>query len=327
MRLAGVAACADALTRQLAAQHTVLAGDPRACAALAESAARAARRVERLCRDLGADVPTLGERTGRAYGTLRYLEDPARLTAVVYATAEFAVAARAADAAGRSEPGFEPFVEWRFQRYLFRARRAVRSAQPGAPKRCTLALSLGFVAAPAAVLGAIWQNALGGRSPRARRAYEDYARSPAYRGVFERLESFVGPPAAPTRGRAHDLDALYADVRARFLPDATLAPPVGWSATLPTRLLGRYDPVARRITIAATLDDERVPREAVAYVLYHELLHANRPERWCGGRRVVHDAAFRAAEHRYPDAATWDAFLSRWASRQRARRRRTQAKP
>ncbi len=54
------------------------------------------------------------------------------------------------------------------------------------------------------------------------------------------------------------------------------------------------------IRINPLLDDERVAREFVRYIVFHEMLHAALPEEYRNGRRVDHGPVFRQMESRYP---------------------------
>lgn len=55
------------------------------------------------------------------------------------------------------------------------------------------------------------------------------------------------------------------------------------------------------IMINSLLNSPDVPREAVKYVIYHELLHRDHPH---------HDIAFRTKEHKYPNYTEWELFLN-----------------
>lgn len=63
------------------------------------------------------------------------------------------------------------------------------------------------------------------------------------------------------------------------------------------------------IRIHPVLDDARVPRWFVGFVVFHELLHAVLPPRVENGRRKIHTPEFRRAEARHPDfgrAQRWE---------------------
>ena len=64
-------------------------------------------------------------------------------------------------------------------------------------------------------------------------------------------------------------------------------------------LLGSYDSSARRITIHPALDQAKVPRVYVAYVVFHEMLHQVFPSRREAGRTIMHGPDFRRAERAF----------------------------
>lgn len=64
---------------------------------------------------------------------------------------------------------------------------------------------------------------------------------------------------------------------------------------------GSWDSVLRVIRINPVLDDTRVPREFLKYIVFHELLHAVVPARVRNNRRYDHTPEFRKMERRFPD--------------------------
>jgi len=68
-------------------------------------------------------------------------------------------------------------------------------------------------------------------------------------------------------------------------------------------MLGHYDPSHHAIVLSKSLDRATVPRIAVEYVLYHEMLHLRYPTEHRGARRCVHTPDFKAAEKLFPGLA------------------------
>jgi predicted metal-dependent hydrolase len=64
--------------------------------------------------------------------------------------------------------------------------------------------------------------------------------------------------------------------------------------------LGHYDPSHNTIVLSRILDDAKVPRLAVEYVMFHEMLHVRYPVDHSGSRRCVHTPEFKDAEREYP---------------------------
>ena len=63
---------------------------------------------------------------------------------------------------------------------------------------------------------------------------------------------------------------------------------------------GKFMKPGNDILINSLLNSRDVPREAIQYVIYHELLHR---DYW------NHDHAFRREEHKFPQFEQWEAFL------------------
>ena len=60
---------------------------------------------------------------------------------------------------------------------------------------------------------------------------------------------------------------------------------MSWSAERARHLLGHYDPAHNAIIISKVFDQARVPRLAVEYIVYHEMLHLKHPVKMRGTRR------------------------------------------
>jgi predicted metal-dependent hydrolase len=52
-----------------------------------------------------------------------------------------------------------------------------------------------------------------------------------------------------------------------------------------------------------------VPRYAVEYIVYHEMLHLKHPVKLRGSRRCVHGKEFQAEEKLFPQVEQAKAFL------------------
>jgi hypothetical protein len=76
-------------------------------------------------------------------------------------------------------------------------------------------------------------------------------------------------------------------------------PLLGWSPNASRTLLGHYDAAHNTIVLSRSLDRNVVPRLAVEYVLFHEMLHVRHPVEHTGSRRCVHTRAFKDAERQF----------------------------
>lgn len=116
-----------------------------------------------------------------------------------------------------------------------------------------------------------------------------------------------------TNGRYHDLAEMYAEINEQYF-NGRIESAITWSAREPKygvrkRNLGCYDHRRDMIRISRYLDRKAVPRYFVAYVVYHEMLHADLGVRRKNGRSVVHCREFRTREKLYHDferAMAWE---------------------
>jgi len=113
------------------------------------------------------------------------------------------------------------------------------------------------------------------------------------------------------QGHFYDLDAIFEDLNTRFFHGLMARPRMSWSPTRTRRILGHYDPAHNAIVISRIFDHFAVPRYAVEYIVYHEMLHLKHPVRLRGSRRCVHSAEFHAEEKLFPCLAEANAFLKR----------------
>jgi predicted metal-dependent hydrolase len=113
------------------------------------------------------------------------------------------------------------------------------------------------------------------------------------------------------QGRAYDLDAIFEDLNARFFYGLLARPQMTWSRDHARNSLGHYDPAHNAIVVSRIFDHPRVPRYAIEYIVYHEMLHLKHPVKLRGSRRCVHSAEFRAEERQFPHLEEAKQFLKR----------------
>lgn len=116
---------------------------------------------------------------------------------------------------------------------------------------------------------------------------------------------------ASARGRVYDLDATFEDLNRRFFGGMMARPRMSWSQSRARNLLGHYDPAHNAIVVSRIFDQPAVPRYAVEYIVYHEMLHLRHPVKLNGSRRCVHSAEFRAEEKLFPQLEAARRFLRR----------------
>ena len=158
------------------------------------------------------------------------------------------------------------------------------------------------------------------------RTYRDYARNPVILNATDATRRTRGYKLTTSpRGRIYDLDVLFDDLNGRYFAGRLEKPLLSWSQQNTHRVLGHHDHIHGAIIISRTLDEPKVPRFAVEYVLYHEMLHAKHLPRRHAGRTVYHSRQFRDDEvkfERYDEAVKWLDKIAAPARRKRKPRRR-----
>jgi hypothetical protein len=111
-----------------------------------------------------------------------------------------------------------------------------------------------------------------------------------------RGRKFVSGP----KGAAYDLEEMFEALNLAYFHGWMARPLLGWSRRPSRVMLGHYDPSHNAIILSKLLDNVRVPKLAVEYVLFHEMLHLRFPVEHRGARRCVHTREFKDAEQQFP---------------------------
>ncbi len=115
-----------------------------------------------------------------------------------------------------------------------------------------------------------------------------------------------------TAGTYHDLRDLYDSVNKEYF-GGLIKVTITWGSKSPRssvkrRTLGSYNEKSDIIRINPVLDRKTVPSFFVAFIVYHEMLHASLGTPFMGVRRIVHSQEFKRREKlfsRYTDAIAW----------------------
>lgn len=113
------------------------------------------------------------------------------------------------------------------------------------------------------------------------------------------------------QGETYDLEKIFDELNQRHFDGLLARPALSWSPRPSRSILGHFDPAHNAIIMSRILDRAEVPRVAVEYVLYHEMLHLRYPVEHHGAARRVHTKDFRAAERLFPDFEEAKRVLSR----------------
>ncbi|HLI63287.1 MAG TPA: SprT-like domain-containing protein [Terriglobales bacterium] len=116
---------------------------------------------------------------------------------------------------------------------------------------------------------------------------------------------------ASSRGTVYDLDEIFDRLNQQFFFGLLARPQMTWSRSQARNSLGHYDPAHNAIVVSRVFDRPHVPRYAVEYIVYHEMLHLKHPVKLRGSRRCVHGPEFQAEEKLFPHLEEAKLFLKR----------------
>src|SRR6185369_6423493 len=102
------------------------------------------------------------------------------------------------------------------------------------------------------------------------------------------------------QGQCYNLADFFEELNMRYFHGLMPRPELGWSRRPSRTTLGHYDPSHNAIILSSILDRHGVPRLAVEYVMFHEMLHLKHPVDHRGARRCVHTPEFRMSEREFP---------------------------
>jgi predicted metal-dependent hydrolase len=140
--------------------------------------------------------------------------------------------------------------------------------------------------------------------------YRRYTQSEAVSRQAEQARQTRGRKQIHTHlGHYYDLEEVFETINRRFFHGLLGRPVLTWSAHRARRMLGHYDAAHNTIVVSRIFDGPKVPRYAIEYLMYHEMLHLKHPVRVRAGRRCVHSREFQAEERLFPELEEAKAFL------------------
>lgn len=111
------------------------------------------------------------------------------------------------------------------------------------------------------------------------------------------------------QGQTYDLEEVFEALNQKFFYGLLARPRMTWSRSHARNSLAHYDPAHNAIVVSRVFDHSRVPRYAVEYIVYHEMLHLKHPVKLRGSRRCVHGPEFQAEEKLFPELDKAKLFL------------------
>lgn len=144
------------------------------------------------------------------------------------------------------------------------------------------------------------------------RRYRDHLGRRELRTKAELIRQLRGRKHIGTaQGHVYDLEQVFDELNTRFFYGLLGRPQMTWSQDHARNSLGHYDPAHNAIVVSRVFDHPRIPRYAVEYIVYHEMLHLKHPVKVRRGRRCVHPPQFQAEERLFPKLDEAKAFLRR----------------
>lgn len=139
--------------------------------------------------------------------------------------------------------------------------------------------------------------------------YQDYLKQPQiHERTIENRRQRGRKIITTSKGAIYDLDEIFLLLNQTYFQNSVPKPVLTWSAKKTFRILGHHDRTHETIAISRSLDDKKVPRFVVEYVIYHEMLHIKHPTHLKNGRRYNHTPAFRRDEENFAffeEAENW----------------------
>lgn len=141
----------------------------------------------------------------------------------------------------------------------------------------------------------------------------------AYADTIEADSRHTTKAAGDARGEHHDLTEIMSEVNKEFF-GGRVSCSIRWGSARPRKRgrrrwrsirFGSWSTTTRTVRVHPLLDDSRVPREFVRYIVFHEMLHSVVPTVAGHGRRLVHTPQFNALERAYPDIKKMYAMTER----------------
>jgi hypothetical protein len=145
--------------------------------------------------------------------------------------------------------------------------------------------------------------------PKAREVYSSFIKTQEIREKATENKKTRGRKIITSaQGDFYDLDEIFDTLNRTYFRDSLQKPVLTWSARKTYRILGHHDSTHETVAISKSLDDKKVPKFVVEYVVFHEMLHIFHPTEHRNGRRFNHTPAFKRNERKFryfEEAESW----------------------
>ena len=136
--------------------------------------------------------------------------------------------------------------------------------------------------------------------PRAREIYSAFIKTDEIRDrAVENKRTRGRKIITSAQGSVYDLDEIFDALNHDYFRNSLPKPVLSWSSRKTYRILGHHDSTHETVIVSRSLDDKKVPKFVVEYVVFHEMLHIFHPTEHRNGRRFNHTPAFRRNERKF----------------------------
>ena len=258
-----------------------------------------ATTIEKICSKQQGTPANLTHLSRRIYSWIKFLTDEHYLQIHLRTTGYLLESAKQILSIRGQQP-LQLMMEITNLAGLYRGERSNSTAK--------IVISEGFINAPKAVLEALVESAIFGKSQNNTRLIRTFASTEEYSNVLLELDLIAEVVAENPQGKFYNLDELFDKVNHEYFAGSLAKPRLAWSRINTYRKLGHYQSARDRVVMSLTLDRANIPGFVVEFVLYHELLHKYYGAKWVRGRKMVHTKEFRVSESQfksYNEASKW----------------------
>lgn len=128
------------------------------------------------------------------------------------------------------------------------------------------------------------------------------------------------------QGEVYDLEEMFDRLNRIYFRNSLEKPTLSWSAKQTYRILGHHDATHQTIIVSKSLDDAKVPKYVVEFVVFHEMLHIFHPTTHRNGRRYNHTTQFRRNEKKFADYDAAENWIEENAAKLKRRVKRQKKK-
>jgi len=246
--------------------------------------------INKHCTEKSGSPADLSTPSFRIYLWLKYLSHQAHFAIHLSALDEFLRILTKQNKKISVDPK-ELLIKINFSGYLYRRQTNHR--------KTILQINEVYIIAPLEIKKSIISAAFSRRQTKQIQAIKEYSSTSDFRRTNDLIS---GDPIAnriSCRGERYDLSILFHKLNKEYFRGQLSQPRLVWSSRRSIRRLGYYHPEINTIGVTRKLEDKKIPRMLVEYVLYHEMLHQHFGIKNHNGRRYAHTIVFRTAEKKF----------------------------